>query len=269
MRVWTFAWSPPPIATWTISSPPGSSVRTSCTGCASSTSTCLPPRAARRRSRADEALPGALRAGAELYGRCASRVAAIQMAGQRPRADERVEQLVWLSAGAVVGVQHLPLSMRSGPGLIMTVDDGRQVADELYETLARQGGSFWEHVYPRFLAHDITRDDLRELVRRGLRESQGHYKALFTLFGISSGDYGRFYDLSCSARVWHRLDEFRGALRAADAEAGTRPLSVADPKPRLHWTGPGHQQDSALGIRDSSHDDRSSLAGWRADSRLI
>ena len=27
-----------------------------------------------------------------------------------------VEQLVWLSAGGVVGVEHLPVSMRSGPG---------------------------------------------------------------------------------------------------------------------------------------------------------
>ena len=89
-----------------------------------------------------------------------------------------VEQLIWLSAGAVVGVQHLPPSMRSRPGQVMPVDDGRQVADELYDTLARQGGSFWEHVYPRFLAHDITRDDLRELVRRGLRESRGGYEAL-------------------------------------------------------------------------------------------
>ena len=39
-RVSTCAWSPPPIATWTSSSPPASSARTSCTGCASSTSTC-------------------------------------------------------------------------------------------------------------------------------------------------------------------------------------------------------------------------------------
>ena len=39
-RASTFASSPPPIATWTTSSPPASSARTSCTGCASSTSTC-------------------------------------------------------------------------------------------------------------------------------------------------------------------------------------------------------------------------------------
>jgi len=145
-----------------------------------------------------------------------------------------IEQLVRLSAGAVVGVQHLPLSMRTGPGLITTFDDGRQVADELYETLTRQGGSFWEHVYPGLLAHDITRDDLRELVRRGLRESQGHYKTLFALFGISSRDSGRFMNVLAAQECAIGIDQFRRALRAADGEAATGPLSVADPKPRLH-----------------------------------
>ena len=127
-----------------------------------------------------------------------------------------VEQLVWLSAGAVVGVQHLPPSMRSGPGLAMPVDDGRQVADELYDTLVRQGGTFWEHVYPRFMAHDITRADLRELVRRGLRESRGSYEALLTLFGMPRGDYGRFMNFLAAQECRIGLDEIR-ALRSSDA----------------------------------------------------
>ncbi len=37
-----------------------------------------------------------------------------------------VEQLVWLSAGGVVGVEHLPVSIRSGPGLLTPVDNGRR-----------------------------------------------------------------------------------------------------------------------------------------------
>ena len=129
-----------------------------------------------------------------------------------------VEQLVWLSAGGVVGVQHLPFPMRSGPG-VMAVDDPGQVADELYDALARQGASFWEHVYPMFLAHDITRDDLRELVRRGLRESQGRYKALLTLFGMPSRDYRRFMNFLAEHECAVARHEFR-APRASDAEVG-------------------------------------------------
>jgi transcriptional regulator with PAS, ATPase and Fis domain len=36
-----------------------------------------------------------------------------------------VEQLVWLSPGGVVGVEHLPVSMRSGPAAMTTLDECR------------------------------------------------------------------------------------------------------------------------------------------------
>ena len=73
-----------------------------------------------------------------------------------------VEQLLWLSTTGTVGVEHLPVSMRSGPSVMVPLDDRRrQVADDLYDALVKQGASFWEHVYPMFLARDITRHDLR------------------------------------------------------------------------------------------------------------
>ena len=143
-----------------------------------------------------------------------------------------VEQLICLSAGAVVGVQHLPPSMRSGPGQVMPLDDGRPVADQLYDTLARQGGSFWEHVHPRFLDHDITRDDLRELVRRGLRESRGRYEALLPLFGMPPSDYGRFMNFLAAHECRIGLHEI-GALRTSDAaRSRSRPHYGVRPNPK-------------------------------------
>jgi transcriptional regulator with PAS, ATPase and Fis domain len=121
-----------------------------------------------------------------------------------------VEQLVWLSTGDVVGVEHLPVSMRSQPGFVKANSDrSGRVADELYDALVKQGASFWEHVYPMFLARDITRHDLRELVRRGLRESQGRYKSLLTLFGMSSRDYRRFMNFLAAHDCGVGVREFR------------------------------------------------------------
>ena len=94
----------------------------------------------------------------------------------------------------------------------------------MYDALVKQGASFWKHVHPRFLAHDITRDDLRELVRRGLRESRGRYEALLTLFGMPSGDYRRFMTFLGVHECRIGLHEFR-ALRTPDAEVGTPALS--------------------------------------------
>jgi hypothetical protein len=42
------------------------------------------------------------------------------------------------------------------------------------------------------MQRDITRSDVRELVRRGLQESHGSYKLLVALFNMDSADYKKF-----------------------------------------------------------------------------
>ena len=133
-----------------------------------------------------------------------------------------VEQLVWLSdTGGGVGVEHLPVSMRSQPGFLTPIVTRRSaVADELYDALVKNGASFWEHVYPMFLARDLTRHDLRELVRRGLRESGGRYKSLLALFGLPSDDYRRFMNFLAAHDCSVGFREFRATTPTPDAGAG-------------------------------------------------
>ena len=130
-----------------------------------------------------------------------------------------VEQLLWLTPEDTVRTEHLPMSMRTGPGLMAPLNDRRrQVADDLYEALVRQGASFWELVYPMFLARDITRQDLRELVRRGLRESRGRYKSMLKLFGMSSRDYRRFMNFLAAHDCGIGVREFRSEAAAPPSE---------------------------------------------------
>jgi DNA-binding NtrC family response regulator len=141
-----------------------------------------------------------------------------------------IEQLVWLSGGGIVGVEHLPVSMRSGPGLLTPIADRRrQRADELYDALVKQSASFWEHVYPMFLARDITRHDLRELVRRGLRESNGRYKSMLTLFGMSSRDYRRFINFLAAHNCKVGFREFRETASSGQVAAKRPPMSSVAP----------------------------------------
>jgi DNA-binding NtrC family response regulator len=130
-----------------------------------------------------------------------------------------VEQLLWLTPGGTVGMEHLPMPMRTDPVLITPATDRRrQVSDDLYEALVKQGASFWEYVYPMFLARDITRHDLRELVRRGLRESRGRYKSMLKLFGISSRDYRRFMNFLAAHDCGIGVREFRSEAAAPPSE---------------------------------------------------
>src|SRR5262245_40885204 len=138
-----------------------------------------------------------------------------------------LEQLVWLSTTSVVQVSDLPASMRTGPKRLEPRSDRRrQVADELYDALVKQGASFWDHVYPMFLARDITRHDLRELVRRGLQETRGRHKSMLTLFGMSSGDYRRFMNFLAAHECGVAVREFRGGVAVETMSATPPPYAI-------------------------------------------
>jgi transcriptional regulator with PAS, ATPase and Fis domain len=55
-----------------------------------------------------------------------------------------------------------------------------------------QKESFWAAVYPAFMGREITRDDLRSMVRTGLEQTQGSYRLLLALFNMPPQDYKRF-----------------------------------------------------------------------------
>src|SRR5207253_6157268 len=68
----------------------------------------------------------------------------------------------------------------------------RTVADDLYKRMLEQRESFWTTVYPLFMEREITRANVREVVRRGLEEARGNYKIVSRLFNMESRDYKRF-----------------------------------------------------------------------------
>jgi transcriptional regulator of acetoin/glycerol metabolism len=141
-----------------------------------------------------------------------------------------LEQLVWLSPTGVVDVEHLPPALRSSPQLLAPRPDRRrQAADELYDALVKQRASFWEYVYPMFLARDIARHDLRELVRRGLQESKGRYKSMLTLFGMPSTDYRRFMNFLAAHECSVAVKEFRREGPASETPADMPPPFIEPP----------------------------------------
>jgi transcriptional regulator with PAS, ATPase and Fis domain len=68
----------------------------------------------------------------------------------------------------------------------------RSTPDVLYDRIVETGESFWTVVYDPFMARDLTREDLRTIVSRGLNETRGSYKGLVELFNLSAHDYKRF-----------------------------------------------------------------------------
>jgi len=117
-----------------------------------------------------------------------------------------VEQATWLSRKSTIQAEDLPLSVQAASDHIVAVRERRrQASDDLFDALVHDEYSFWEHIYPLFLGRNLTRHDLRSLVRRGLTVTSGSYRQLLKLFGIPARDYKRFLNFlathNCSVDV--------------------------------------------------------------------
>jgi transcriptional regulator with PAS, ATPase and Fis domain len=120
-----------------------------------------------------------------------------------------VEQAMWHCSGPEIVPEDLPTMVRASEPLVQTRERRRQTADDLYEALVNGGYSFWAHIHPLFLARDITRHDIRELVRRGLRTTRGSYRGLLNLFGMEPTDYQRFHNFLAAHECKVDYREFR------------------------------------------------------------
>ncbi len=66
------------------------------------------------------------------------------------------------------------------------------MADDLFKRLVDGRESFWTAVYPLYMQREITRSNVRDLVRKGLEEARGNYKIVTRLFNMDTRDYKKF-----------------------------------------------------------------------------
>lgn len=121
------------------------------------------------------------------------------------------ERLALRQIDGVVLPQHLPAEMheqKSAPAarsiLLPTPSPLTQsaqshvaavrwlAADAAWDEMMRGGRSFWMVVHPRFINRELTKADVREIIRRGLEQTQGSYRKLVELFHLPQTDYKRF-----------------------------------------------------------------------------
>jgi transcriptional regulator with PAS, ATPase and Fis domain len=105
-----------------------------------------------------------------------------------------LERLIVRRPGEVVTADDLPPEIRAQSSLSFRPKRERRktVANELYRQLTEERESFWTVVYPLYMQREITRGNVRELVRRGLEESRGNYKIVARMFNLEPYEYKRF-----------------------------------------------------------------------------
>jgi len=65
-------------------------------------------------------------------------------------------------------------------------------SETILQRIVGGGASFWSEVYEPFMARDLTRHDVRELIRLGLEHTRGNYKMLVAYFNMPPEDYKKF-----------------------------------------------------------------------------
>ena len=105
-----------------------------------------------------------------------------------------IERLVVTVQGPTIELDHLSSEIRVQGNVAFRPrrERRRTVADELYKRMIEQHESFWTTVYPLFMDREITRSNVREVIRRGLEEARGNYKIVARLFNMETRDYKRF-----------------------------------------------------------------------------
>jgi DNA-binding NtrC family response regulator len=129
--------------------------------------------------------------------------------------------------GAVLPHDLPPEISRASTADVLVEGETReqQAADVLYDRIVKGGESFWSVVYAPFMAHDLTRAELRRVVTLGLTHTKGNYTALLQLFNMKAGDYKRFLNFlrknQCSLPYQH----FRVARVPSGERANQRTAS--------------------------------------------
>jgi transcriptional regulator with PAS, ATPase and Fis domain len=114
----------------------------------------------------------------------------------------------------------------------------RPVVDVLFDRMVRGRESFWMVPYAMFMARDITRSDMREIIEKGLRQTGGNYKDLPTLFNIPSDDYKRLLSFLRQHKCHVPFQPFRRiAARTPPAAVAARRPSVQRRWPRKQISG--------------------------------
>lgn len=148
-----------------------------------------------------------------------------------------VERLVVRWRGAEVTPADLPVivaARRGGDPRGAARPAAPSRAQVLYEAMTQRGESFWNAVYVPFKSRDLTREDLRSVIRTGLAETRGSYKSLVRIFNMPDEDYKRFLNFLRKHEAHLPIHEFRVmpiARREApssDEPPRARPLTVAE-----------------------------------------
>jgi transcriptional regulator with PAS, ATPase and Fis domain len=134
----------------------------------------------------------------ELSPAAIAALVAYQWPGNVRELKNAMERLVLRAAEDTIQPSHLPSEITAvAAAEEETSTDGTSVShrarvETILDRMLNQRESFWVVAYPPFMSRDLTRDDVRFIIRTGLDKTRGSYRMLLELFNMAPMDYKRF-----------------------------------------------------------------------------
>jgi transcriptional regulator with PAS, ATPase and Fis domain len=161
----------------------------------------------------------------ELTPEALQRLTSYEWPGNVRELKNVAERLVISSRSGRVDVGSLPAEVASQPAsrsrsIVPTPasSSGSNLLQQRLERLMKDRVSFWSEVHKPFMDRDLTRDDVRELVRVGLTHTRGNYKMLVSAFNMPQRDYKRFLSFLRAYQCHVSFRPFRMVDGVEDAE---------------------------------------------------
>jgi DNA-binding NtrC family response regulator len=153
----------------------------------------------------------------------AAQLTASDWPGNARQVRNVAERLVLRSKNGIITIADLPREVLSPTAPEAERSDdattARPICEQLFDRMVREGETFWTVVYEPFMLRDLTREDLRAIVRHGLNLTQGSYKGMAQLFNVPA-DYKRLLNFLRKYQCHLPIQEFRSisVRRAEPAE---------------------------------------------------
>jgi transcriptional regulator with PAS, ATPase and Fis domain len=123
------------------------------------------------------------------------------------------ERLTVRAPGRMVNLGDLALegAPLRRPALAITQAAASSPLEAMSQLMGNGRESFWSVVYPTFMARDMTRKDLRQLVKAGLERAGGNYRAFLQQINIPLDDSKKFLSF---LRKYQCHEAFQQAMRS-------------------------------------------------------
>ena len=148
-----------------------------------------------------------------------------------------VERIVIRHQNGEVDRADLPLEvLRSMPAAAVAVAAAPKISRQRVGDVVRSDGHrtavVLVVVYAPFISRDLTREDLRAIIRKGLEQTSGNYRVLVELFNMPQDDYKRFLGFLRKYQCHVPFQEFRSAaISRGGQRGGGRPVLRMNVRP--------------------------------------